>query len=642
MRIQAHLWFGVSLVLLVATPAAAQLRAELYASGFDEPVAFVPDPVNGAIQYVVERGGRIRVTSIPNYLPFGQRLTGTFLDLSAEISTGAEQGLLGLAFAPDYATSGRFFVNFTNTAGNTVIARFRSTTTLYPGVPSSRFDLVWPGGQRFIAQPYANHNGGNLVFGPDGYLYIGLGDGGAGNDPENRAQNPGTLLGKMLRIDVNVPDADPEGYNVPADNPFVGMPGVLPEIWSFGWRNPWRYSFDDPRLGGTGALIVGDVGQSAREEIDYEPPGSGGRNYGWAVREGTLNNVTSRPPAYLPLRDPVFDYGRDLGTTVVGGFVYRGAALGAAYQGRYFFADFGPGRLFSLGLGIGGMGEATALNLTDHTSEINTTTPVGPISSFGVDASAELYLTSFNGTILKIGLRQPNPVIHFDNLRPNQVVTQPFYGTGYALDLSAAVGTGVSTVHLWAFPSSGASPVFLGASVPAGHTPQLVDLYGYQFRYSGFSLAISGLPPGRYTIAAFAWLTAIGNFGAVQTVDITIASGTLLTIDLPFNGASVAQPFHLAGWSIDAGDPSGTGVDTIHVWAYPVSAPGSPIFVGVPLLGGVRPDVGAFYGSPRFIPSGYNMLASGLAPGTYDIVVYSHSTVTNSFSAAQVVRVAVR
>jgi glucose/arabinose dehydrogenase len=648
MRIQAHLWFGVGLVLLVATPAAAQLRAEVYDAGFDKPVAFVTHPVISDVHYVVEKGGRIKITSTPNWLPFGGRLGGTVLDLSSEVSTGDEQGLLGLAFAPDFATSGRLYVNFTNLAGNTVIARFKIENLSRFDAPS-RFDLVWPGGQRFIAQPFANHNGGHLAFGPDGYLYVGLGDGGAANDPLRRAQYPGTLLGKMLRIDVNVPDSDPEGYDVPPDNPFVGVPGVLPEIWSFGLRNPWRYSFDDPRLGGTGALVIGDVGQSTREEIDYEPARRGGRNYGWPNREGTVNNVTSSPPAYVPLTDPVFDYGRDLGSTVVGGVVYRGRALGAAYRGRYFFADFGLGRLYSLGLSIGPDDEAMALNITDHTVEITATTPLGPISSFGVDASGELFLTSFNGTILRIGSRQSNPVLQIApvaeprvNPLPVQVVTQPFVLSGYALDLYAPTGTGVNTVHVWAFQSSGAPPVFVGADNARGHTPGLIDLYGLQFRYSGFSLAVSGLAPGRYTLAVFAWLNAIRDFGAVQTVDVTVASGTLLAIDLPFNGASVAQPFHLAGWSIDAGDPSGTGVDTVHVWAYPVSAPGSPIFVGVPLLGGVRPDVGAFYGSPRFIPSGYNMLVSGLAPGTYDIVVYSHSTVTNSFSAAQVVRVAVR
>ena len=177
---------------------------------------------------------------------------------------------------------------------------------------------------------------------------------GASNDPDHNAQNPGTLLGKMLRIDVSVGDGDPQGYNVPVDNPFRGQPGYLPEIWSIGWRNPWRWSFDDPSLGGTGALVVGDVGQGAREEIDYEPAGRGGRNYGWRNREGTLdtNIQPNLPPAFPPLTDPIFDYGRSAGQSVTGGFVYRGTALGANYRGRYFFADFVAGRVWSLALSI--------------------------------------------------------------------------------------------------------------------------------------------------------------------------------------------------------------------------------------------------------------------------------------------------
>ena len=183
-----------------------------------------------------------------------------------------------------------------------------------------------------------------------------------------------SLLGKMLRIDVGVPDDHPTGYQIPADNPFAsggGPVAALPEIWSFGLRNPWRYSFDDPGLGGTGALVMGDVGQSRFEEIDYEPRGRGGRNYGWRNREGAHDNVTSRPPAFLPLVDPIFEYGRSSGQSVTGGFVYRGRALGASYQGRYFFADFEAGRVWSIALAINPTtGEATASNLVEHTGEL--------------------------------------------------------------------------------------------------------------------------------------------------------------------------------------------------------------------------------------------------------------------------------
>ena len=157
-------------------------------------------------------------------------------------------------------------------------------------------------------QPFENHNGGDLAFGSDGYLYIPLGDGGAGNDPDHRAQNPAELLGKILRINTAVTDADLEGYDVPPDNPFTGQPGVLPEIWAFGVRNPFRLTVDQIDRGGTGALIFADVGQNAWEEIDYEPFGAGGRNYGWRNREGAHDNVTSRPPAFVPLTDPIVEY----------------------------------------------------------------------------------------------------------------------------------------------------------------------------------------------------------------------------------------------------------------------------------------------------------------------------------------------
>jgi glucose/arabinose dehydrogenase len=251
-----------------AVNVQAQLSAPVFASGFTFPVAFVQDPTDDAVQFVVEQGGRIRVVRNGTVLP------PDFLNLASVIAFGGEQGLLGLAFAPDYATSGRFFVNFTNTDGNTVVSRFRRSTDPLVADPTSRFDLRWGGvgAAAVIVQPFGNHNGGNLVFGPDGFLYIGLGDGGSGDDPGNRAQNPSELLGKMLRIDVNVADDDPVGYRVPSDNPFAGGGGPVAaraEIWSFGLRNPWRYSFDDPARGGTGALIVGDVGQNQWEEVDY-------------------------------------------------------------------------------------------------------------------------------------------------------------------------------------------------------------------------------------------------------------------------------------------------------------------------------------------------------------------------------------
>jgi glucose/arabinose dehydrogenase len=379
---------------------AQQLRARVYASGFTAPVAFVQDPTDRDVQLVVEQGGRIRVVRGGAVLP------ADFLDLRGQISSGGERGLLGLAFAPDYGLTRRFYVNFTNPSGNTVVARFlRSASNPLTADPSSRFDLRFAGEPgAFVAQPFANHNGGNLVFGPDGFLYIGLGDGGSGDDPDHRAQNPASLLGKMLRIDVNLPESHPVGYVVPGNNPFAtGAMGARPEIWSFGLRNPWRYSFDDPSRGGTGSLVIADVGQNAWEEVDYEPAGRGGRNYGWRNREGTHANVGSRPPAYLPLTDPIHEYDHSTGQSITGGFVYRGAALGAAWRGRYFFADFVTSRVWSIALSIAVTGEATASDLREHTADLGGAAQLAGVSSFGVDMDGELYIVSYNrGVILRL------------------------------------------------------------------------------------------------------------------------------------------------------------------------------------------------------------------------------------------------
>jgi glucose/arabinose dehydrogenase len=400
--VSARTAIAAALVIVCASGATlpAQLRTRVHASGFALPIAFVQDPADRDVQFAVEQHGRIRVVRA------GAVLAAEFLDVSSAVVAGGEQGLLGMAFAPD-AASGRFFINFTNRSGDTVVARLRRSGNPVVADPASRFDLRWSGagGPAFIAQPFANHNGGHLAFGPDGYLYIGLGDGGSGNDPDHRAQNPSELLGKMLRVDVSVPDSHPIGYQVPADNPFVrgGPVAARPEIWSFGLRNPWRYSFDDPARGGTGALLIGDVGQNRFEEIDYEPANRGGRNYGWRNREGARDNVTSRPAAYLPLVDPIHEYGRDAGASVTGGIVYRGSALPASFRGRYFFADFISGRVWSLALTTDAAGEARASDVVEHTADLSRAGSIGNISAFGVDADGELFLVGYStGRILKV------------------------------------------------------------------------------------------------------------------------------------------------------------------------------------------------------------------------------------------------
>jgi glucose/arabinose dehydrogenase len=390
---------GMLAAVLIASSAGgalAQLRATLVANGFTRPLGFVQDPADATVHFVVEQGGRIRVVKSGVVQP------DDFLDLTSAIASSGERGLLGLAFAPDPAPNGRFFVCFTDRAGHSVVARFRrSATDPLRADPSTRFDLVWPGGLRVIRQPFANHNGGNLAFGPDRYLYIGMGDGGSANDPMHHAQNPHSLLGKMLRIDVLVADDDPEGYEVPPSNPYVGRADVLWEIWAFGLRNPWRWSFDDPSRAGTGALVIADVGQNRFEEVNYAPAGLGGLNYGWRNREGAHDNVTTLPPFTLPLVEPVFEYPHSQGRSVTGGFVYRGRALGTDFVGRYFFADFVRSRVWSLALAIDPVTrQATATALLEHTADLAgaATSP----SSFGVDAGGELYLVSHAGAVYRI------------------------------------------------------------------------------------------------------------------------------------------------------------------------------------------------------------------------------------------------
>jgi len=390
----------MALLAGVAAPSSAQLRVQPFVSGLQFPLEFVQDPTTPSVQFVVEKAGKIRV--IRN----GVLLATPFLDVSTVIASAGEQGLLGLAFAPDYATSRRFFVNFTDLKGNTVVARFkRSAANALVADVTTRFDLRWGGVQRFITQPFPNHNGGHLAFGPDGYLYVGMGDGGSGDDPQNNAQNPASLLGKLLRVDVKVADSDPNGYVVPATNPFTDADPIaaLPEIWAFGVRNPWKFTFDNPALGGTGAMLIGDVGQNTYEEVDYQPPAAGGRNYGWRVREGAHDHITSPGPAYLPLVDPITEYDHTVGDSITGGFVYRGTALSPFYRGRYFFADFVKGRVWSVLLVPKPGNEAGASGLIEHTAELGGTATLGNVSAFGVDTGGELYIVNYSaGTILKV------------------------------------------------------------------------------------------------------------------------------------------------------------------------------------------------------------------------------------------------
>src|SRR5678815_213172 len=230
---------GVWCVLLAIPASAQSIHLTTVATGLEAPVGFVQDPSQSNVHFVLEQGGRIRI------IKDNELLDQSFLDLTDVVGHDGFSGVMGMAMAPDYAVSGRFFVNFITPELHSVIARFvRSADDPLVADPNSRFDLVWPDGLPYIPQPYGDHSGGHLAFGPDGYLYVGMGDGGSGDDPFNTAQRPDTLLGKLLRINVAVGDQDPEGYVVPGDNPFVhGVPiPALPEIWAFGVRNPWKFT----------------------------------------------------------------------------------------------------------------------------------------------------------------------------------------------------------------------------------------------------------------------------------------------------------------------------------------------------------------------------------------------------------------
>jgi glucose/arabinose dehydrogenase len=399
MRLQAfrHLVGALALLLLAAAPAAAQLRVLTYVSGLSRPVAFVQDPSDPAVQYVVEQGGTIRV--VHN----GVLQATPFLQISSLLVSNGEQGLLGLAFPPNYGTSGLFYVLYTRAGdGYIVVSRYgRSANRLVANTTGSA--LRWSTGNTYIVHPFANHNAGCLQFGPDGMLYISSGDGGSGGDPGNNAQNTSSLLGKMLRIDVSSAAAlaSSNGFVVPSGN--AGLP--RPEIWSLGWRNPWRFSFDYPALGGTGAMVVGDVGQGNWEEVDYEPANRPGRNYGWRLWEGT--HAYNQPPGTASLTQPIFDYSHSMGASVTGGYVYRGSAV--EMRGRYFFADYVFRRVWSLALSIDGSGEARASDLRDHTAELSTAGALGGISAFGIDAEGDLYIVDHTrGMVLKVG-REPRP-----------------------------------------------------------------------------------------------------------------------------------------------------------------------------------------------------------------------------------------
>jgi glucose/arabinose dehydrogenase len=361
--------------LALSAQAQAPFQLVPFASGFSEPVAI--ENAGDERLFVVEKRGAIQILDAR-----GNRLSTPFLDIDPQVSSGSERGLLGLAFHPNYSSNGYFYVNYTNNSGNTVVSRFtRSALNPNQADPASEQIVL------IVTQPFSNHNAGDLDFGPDGYLYIPLGDGGSAGDPGNRSQTRTNLLGKVLRIDVD--GGSP--YAIPPDNPFVGDPSYAPEIWALGLRNPWRCSFDPQ----TGDFWIADVGQDLWEEINVQPASSpGGENYGWRCYEGNVAYNTSGCSAASAYDFPVFVYPHNFSTggfSVTGGEVYRGSG-NPSLDGRYFFCDYLSGNWWSLRPnGLGGY-------ITDSYGAV-----LSLVSTFGSDYEGELYVARLTtGEIFKL------------------------------------------------------------------------------------------------------------------------------------------------------------------------------------------------------------------------------------------------
>jgi glucose/arabinose dehydrogenase len=374
--------FGLSFFFVLVSCTSAQTDSSSpsftpVVTGLDQPVGVTNSGDGTGRLFVIEKGGFIRIVQ------GGQLLPEPFLEVSNLITPDAqtEQGLLGLAFHPDYKNNGTFFIYYSDTnkkengAANTVVARYQVSGDPNKADPATGKVILT------TEQPFSNHNGGHLAFGPDGYLYIGTGDGGDGGDPQENAENLTKLLGKLLRIDVNA-----ETYKVPETNPWKPESGAATEIWAYGLRNPWRFSFDRK----TGDLYIGDVGQELYEEINFQSANSkGGENYGWNEMEGLhcYGSEDCDPSQYVL---PVLEYphGED-GVSVTGGFVYRGTQV-PELEGAYIYADFASGKVWTLRFAEGVW--------------VNTLLEQGAfqVSSFGEDEAGELYLTDFNGGLYQL------------------------------------------------------------------------------------------------------------------------------------------------------------------------------------------------------------------------------------------------
>ena len=339
--------------------AAQTVGLQLFAEGFAAPTEVVN--AGDSRLFVAEQGGMIKIVNVDGLVN-----AAPFLNISGFISSGGERGLLGLAFHPQYETNGYFYVNYTNPAGNTVVARYTCDTANPDAAdPTSKVELLT------VQQPFSNHNGGCLRFGPDGYLYIAMGDGGSGGDPNNNAQNKNSLLGKLLRIDVN--NGSP--YTNPATNPFMGSVDGADEVWAYGLRNPWKFSFNRS----TGELWIADVGQDAREEINRMPSGTAGVNYGWRCYEGSAvyNGAGCDAASSYTMPFAEYTHASTSGCSITGGYMYTGSVF-PAFTGKYIFADYCNNKVGLLDTTTGAISYSTAFGGNN-------------ITAFGEDNTGEIY-----------------------------------------------------------------------------------------------------------------------------------------------------------------------------------------------------------------------------------------------------------
>ena len=442
----------ISLVLCLSTLALnAQNIIQLsdVGTGFVKPVDIASNNIDENL-YVVEQRGTIQILN-----PKSKIKGETFLDLRSKVNSSAnEQGMLGLAFHPNYLQNGYFFVNYTSGI-NTIISRFKAVDGK-ANITTEKVLLT-------VAQPFNNHNAGDLAFGPDGFLYIPLGDGGSGGDPGNRSQNPTNLLGKMLRIDINT---ESQAYIVPSSNPYFGKTSPLPEIWSTGLRNPWRISFD--RL--TGDQWIADVGQNVAEEINVEPANSlGGLNYGWKCLEGISNYATSFCGNNVSsLIAPVHVYRHDtnVGCSVTGGFVYRGKLFPGMY-GKYIYGDFCSGYIWTL-----------TKNGNSYQNTLANTIRINEISSFGEDRNGELYMTGHaTGKIYRVqDGSSSTPQVIAENLEisPNPVQNEVIIKSSFLFK---------SNIELKIIDING--KVVISKFITTGNLPNSIDVeklsYGFYY-----------------------------------------------------------------------------------------------------------------------------------------------------------------